>query len=169
MNINLIKKYGLAGFVFLGAMLLAVYLFILTHDCPASICINPVAYAQRRGNAWVTSSNKTQGYLLLENKNLAPRFQAEKCFWQDEAYIFLCQAIDNELVRPKAFSYALSRRNNLKSYVGGVFIVKATNGKKIAQTIVCEAQSPGIQLLPPPLDQERCGANSIQVEEQFIP
>ncbi|UBF24979.1 type IV pilin-like G/H family protein [Kovacikia minuta CCNUW1] len=166
---NQIRKYWLLGFGCLGAVLLALYLFILSNDCPPSICVNPVQYKQRRGNAYVTDMNRILANLLMENKELVAGFQREKCFWQDEWYVFLCQTIDKEAALPKAFNYALSRNNDLKSYVGGVFIVKAVSGKRATRMIVCEAKSPGTQLLPAPIDEKSCGAGSIRVEGQIIP
>ncbi|MBD1936070.1 type IV pilin-like G/H family protein [Microcoleus sp. FACHB-68] len=53
-----------------------------------------------------------------------------------------------------SFNYAIARKNNLKSYVGGVFQVKAVEQgvtKMTTQAILCEANSVGKTQSPPPI------------------
>ncbi|MFH7030490.1 MAG: type IV pilin-like G/H family protein [Heteroscytonema crispum UTEX LB 1556] len=63
------------------------------------------------------------------------------------------------------FNYAIAKQDNLKSYVGGVFRVPDTlvKNQTVTETIVCEANSPGI--IKPEIPKYEngvisCGANT---------
>jgi type II secretory pathway pseudopilin PulG len=70
-----------------------------------------------------------------------------------------------------AFSYAVSRSNNLRSYVGAVFLVPvspADNNTKTTVSILCEATSSGKTQLPNPIienDVPVCAAGSSEVSK----
>jgi type IV pilus assembly protein PilA len=70
-----------------------------------------------------------------------------------------------------AFSYAVSRSNNLRSYVGAVFLVpvsSADNNTKTTVSILCEATSFGKIQLPNPIVQNNvpvCAAGSSEVSK----
>ncbi|OUC13178.1 MAG: hypothetical protein B0A82_18715 [Alkalinema sp. CACIAM 70d] len=113
--------------------------------------------------------NQTQKYLLLTDKKLIAVFEREKCFRQEQSYIFICQTVDLESAFPRAFSYALSRKEKLKSYVAGVFIVGKVNSQKTAEVIICESEVPGTQQLDRPIDGQTCGSGSIRVNGAVIP
>jgi type IV pilus assembly protein PilA len=65
-----------------------------------------------------------------------------------------------------AFSYGVARSNNLRSYVGAVFLVpvsQAANNKKTTVSILCTANSPGNTQPPDPILQKGnpvCAAGS---------
>jgi type IV pilus assembly protein PilA len=66
------------------------------------------------------------------------------------------------VVGKAAFHYAIPRDPRLKSYVGGVFIVKNSQ-REVPNAIVCEANSPGAKKPAEPtyLDGKlTCGANT---------
>jgi hypothetical protein len=68
-----------------------------------------------------------------------------------------------------AFSYGVARSNNLRSYVGAVFLVpvsQAANKEKTTVSIVCKANSPGNTQPPDPILQKGnpvCAAGSSSV------
>ncbi|MCW6051919.1 type IV pilin-like G/H family protein [Microcoleus sp. A2-C5] len=67
-----------------------------------------------------------------------------------------------------AFSYGVSRSNNIRSYVGAVFLlpVSPANNDKTTVGILCEANSPGKIQLPNPILQNNvpvCAAGSSEV------
>jgi len=68
-----------------------------------------------------------------------------------------------------AFSYGVARSNNLRSYVGAVFLVpvsQASNKEKTTVSILCAANSPGNTQLPDPILQNGnpvCAAGSSDV------
>jgi type IV pilus assembly protein PilA len=71
-----------------------------------------------------------------------------------------------------AFSYGVSRSNNLRSYVGAVLFVGSvspgTNNKKTTVSILCEANSPGKTQLPNPTllhDAFVCGDGTVAVSK----
>lgn len=66
------------------------------------------------------------------------------------------------VVGKAAFHYAIPRDRRLKSYVGGVFSVKNSQGE-ITEAIVCEANSPGPKKPAEPIEQNGkliCGTNT---------
>ena len=68
-----------------------------------------------------------------------------------------------------AFSYGVARSNNLRSYVGAVFLVpvsQAANKEKTTVSILCAANSPGDTQPPAPILQKGnpvCAAGSSEV------
>ncbi|MGI0492782.1 type IV pilin-like G/H family protein [Alkalinema pantanalense CENA528] len=149
--------------------MLVIYFVLVNNNCPSSICLNPVLRNHQWANARIHQINQTQQYLLLTDKKLISSFEREKCFQQDWLYILVCQTVDLESAFPRAFSYAFSRKENLKSYVGGVFIEGKINGKKTVETIICEAETPGTQSIDRPIDGKTCGSGSVKVNGVVIP
>lgn len=74
-----------------------------------------------------------------------------------ENYSYVMRVVGNA-----AFHYAIPRDHRLKSYVGGVFIVKNSQGE-VPNAIVCEANSPGAKKPAEPAYVDgklTCGTNT---------
>jgi hypothetical protein len=52
-----------------------------------------------------------------------------------------------------SFVYAKSRKESIKSFVGGVFVINNGN----AEIIICSAKSAGQKTIMPPIDSRTCG------------
>jgi hypothetical protein len=103
----------------------------------------------KRGEAiqYVGSMNRAQEALFIEKSAFATSFDALGLGIKTETTNFKYSI---RATKKAAFNYAVAKENDLKSYVGGVFLVPAKNfepnaaKEKITTTsILCEADSPG--------------------------
>ncbi len=68
------------------------------------------------------------------------------------------------------FSYGISKQEELKSYVGGVFLVPDKRGKKRTPTIICESNYPGAVFPPAPIYQNgelKCGEDTRKISTKY--
>ena len=96
---------------------------------------------------YVSSMNHAQKALFIEKSAFATSFDALGLGLKTETTNFKYSI---RATKKAAFNYAVSKQKDLKSYVGGVFLVPAknfdTNAAKEERTttsILCEADSPG--------------------------
>jgi hypothetical protein len=96
---------------------------------------------------YVGSMNRAQEALFIEKSAFATSFDALGLGLKTETTNFKYSI---RATKKAAFNYAVAKENDLKSYVGGVFLVPAKNfepnaaKEKITTTsILCEADSPG--------------------------
>jgi hypothetical protein len=103
----------------------------------------------KRGEAiqYVGSMNRAQKVLFIEKSAFATSFDALGLGIKTETTNFKYSI---RATKKAAFNYAVAKENDLKSYVGGVFLVPAKNfepnaaKEKITTTsILCEADFPG--------------------------
>jgi Type IV pilin-like G and H, putative len=150
--------------------LAVIYGLFLLNDCPKSLCANPTAYHQKHANATVYAITKRFQKIILEDKALISEIEESKhCLKQDETYIYICQIIDRQSIAPQAIVYAFSRQNQLKSYVGRVFVVAEPQKKAITTNILCEAQAAGTGMIVPPTEAQTCGEKTVPVVGKVIP
>jgi type II secretory pathway pseudopilin PulG len=96
---------------------------------------------------YVGSMNRAQEALFIEKSAFATSFDALGLGIKTETTNFKYSI---RATKKAAFNYAVAKENDLKSYVGGVFLVPAKNfepnaaKEKITTTsILCEADFPG--------------------------
>jgi hypothetical protein len=129
----------LMGLVVIGAIALPSFLVSDGGGC-----------MPKRGEAiqYVDSMNRAQEALfIIEKSAFATSFDALGLGIKTETTNFKYSI---RATKKAAFNYAVAKENDLKSYVGGVFLVPAKNfepsaaKEKITTTsILCEADSPG--------------------------
>ncbi|MEQ8465474.1 type IV pilin-like G/H family protein [Coleofasciculus sp. E1-EBD-02] len=102
-------------------------------------------HSQSEGKQYIGSMNRAQqAYYLDEQKfsgNIPDLGLGIKT--ETESYTYSTQITDNA-----AFNYGISRKDNVRSYVGGVFVVPATDVDAASDeittvAILCEADTPG--------------------------
>lgn len=113
---------------------------------------------------YVGSMNRAQEALFIEKSAFATSFDALGLGIKTETTNFNYSI---RVTKKAAFNYAVAKENDLKSYVGGVFLVPAKNfepnavKEKITTTsILCKADSPGtIKLAAPTYENGKiaCG------------
>ena len=151
------KVWVLSAVVAFGSALAGGYFFVV-RDCPPTGCRDPILYFQKFANGTVSARNLRWREFVLENER--PRNHV----FQDIQYIF----VDEHFyvgTRFKVSNYAISKRGDLKSYVGGVF----GSGVLPNLSLVCEAKVAGVQPINPPTDSVTCGEGTVRVKEVFLP
>jgi len=152
---------------FLGLMLLIAGFFYIV----APIFLNHShKHDQSEGKQYIGSMNRAQqAYYLDEQKfsgNIPDLGLGIKT--ETESYAYSTQITDNA-----AFNYGISRKDKVRSYVGGVFVVPATDvdadavsDKITTVAILCEANTPGsIQPAAPTYQKGElaCGEGTIDL------
>ncbi|UNU24675.1 type IV pilin-like G/H family protein [Microcoleus vaginatus] len=96
---------------------------------------------------YVGSMNRAQKALFIEKSAFATSFDALGLGIKTETTNFKYSI---RATKKAAFNYGVSKKKDLKSYVGGVFIVPAKNfepnaakEERTTTSILCEADSPG--------------------------
>jgi len=129
---------------FLGLMLLiAGFFYVLA----PTFLNHSHKHEQSEGKTYIGSMNRAQqAYYLTEqsfSSNIRDLGLGIKT--ETESYAYSTQITDNA-----AFNYGISRRDRVRSYVGGVFVVPATDVDADAASdeittvaILCEADIPG--------------------------
>ncbi|MBD2042345.1 type IV pilin-like G/H family protein [Microcoleus sp. FACHB-672] len=116
----------------------------------------------------IGSMNRAQQAYYLENKTFSESVDklGMSIKTQTENYEYSTRKTGNA-----SFNYAIARKDNLKSYVGGVFQVKAVEQgvtKMTTQAILCEANSTGKAQSPPPIittnGDRRCSSGTTEVK-----
>ncbi len=118
---------------------------------------------------YVGSMNRAQEALFIEKSAFATSVDALGLGIKTETTNFKYSI---RATKKAAFNYAVAKENDLKSYVGGVFLVPAKNfepsaakEKITATSILCEADSPGtIKLGEPTYENGKiaCGKGTTQ-------
>ena len=140
------------GFAFGG------WMFFVVRDCPPTGCRDPILYFQKSANGTVSKRNLRWRKFILENE------RPFNYFIQDSHHVFIGEH-SYVGTRFKVFNYAISKKGDLKSYVGGVF----GSGVLPNLSLVCEAKVAGVQPINPPIDAVTCGEGTVRVEEIFLP
>ncbi len=119
---------------------------------------------------YVSSMSKGQQAYFAENNAFSSSFKALEIGLKTETRNFKYSI---RATKKAAFSYAVAKKKNLKSYVGGVFVVPAKNfepnadKEEITTTyILCETDSPGtIKPADPTYEngKDACGKGTTQV------
>ena len=151
------KIWILSAVVAFGSALVGGY-FLVVHDCPPPGCRDPILYFQKFANGTVQERNLRWRKFVLENER-PPNY-----FIQDSHYIFVDEYFYVG-TRFKVFNYAISKKGDLRGYVGGVF----GSGVLPNLSLVCEAKVAGVEPINPPIDAVTCGEGTVRVEEVFLP
>ncbi len=111
---------------------------------PALLSGNTTKTKQTEAKQYVSAMNKSQQAYHLEYGKFVTH--DNKKGW-DKLGLGIKTETNNYIYsfhgREKAvFNYAISKDDNLKSYVGGVFVVSDIKGEVNTQAIVCESNSP---------------------------
>jgi len=129
----------LMGIVVIGAIALPSFLV-----SGGGGCIPPKTGEARQ---YVGSMNRAQEALFIEKSAFSSSVDALGLGIKTETTTFKYSI---RATKKAAFNYAVAKENDLKSYVGGVFLLPAKNfepnaaKEKITTTsILCEADSPG--------------------------
>ena len=128
----------LMGIGVIGAIALPSFLVSGCQECKSKT---------REAKLYVGSMNKAQQAVFIEKSAFATSVNALGLGIKTETTHFKYSI---RATKKAAFNYGVAKDNNLKSYVGGVFLVPAKNfepsaaKEKITTTsILCEADSPG--------------------------
>lgn len=114
---------------------------------------------QTEAKQTLSAINKSQETYQREKKTFSHNFDALNVGIKPQTtnYIYFTSA-----TKTAAFSYAISRDQNLKSYVGAVFLVPAKDQIKTV-SILCQDKSKGTNRLQDPILQNgvpTCGADN---------
>jgi type II secretory pathway pseudopilin PulG len=125
---------------------------------------------QSENKQYVSAMNKAQQAVFIEKSAFATSVNALGLGIKTETTHF---KYSTRATKKAAFNYAVSKQKDLKSYVGGVFLVPAKNFEPNAAkeeitttSILCEADSPGtIQPAEPTYENGKiaCGKGTTQV------
>jgi type II secretory pathway pseudopilin PulG len=138
-----------------GGKLLLICMFLVLIDLPSTL-----SYLSQRNRAkeseakmYLGSMNRAQQALFIEKSAFATSVNALGIGIKTETtnYKYSVRA-----TKQTAFNYGVSKKTELKSYVGGAFVirVKSNNGEDEMRTesILCSTDTPGtIPHLPPKL------------------
>ncbi|MBE9183380.1 hypothetical protein IQ270_01225 [Microcoleus sp. LEGE 07076] len=128
----------------------------------------PYKAMQIQAKQYVSSMNKGQEASFAENSAFGNSISALGLGIKTQTTNYNYSSI---ATKNAAFSYAVSRNNNLRSYVGAVFLVPvspAANNDKTTTAILCEANSPGDTQPPDPIienDRPVCGDGTVEVSK----
>ena len=152
-----------------GGEVLLICMFLVLIDLPSTI-----SYLSQRNRAkeseakmYVGSMNRAQQALFIEKSAFATSVNALGIGIKTETtnYKYSVRA-----TKQTAFNYGVSKKPELKSYVGGAFVirVKSNNGEDEMRTerILCSTDTPGtIPHLPPKLQNGKlvCETGTTQV------
>jgi type II secretory pathway pseudopilin PulG len=102
---------------------------------------------QSENKQYVSAMNKAQQAVFIETSAFATSFDALGIGIKTETTNFKYSI---RATKKAAFNYGVSKEKDLKSYVGGVFLVPAKNfepnaakEERTTRSILCEADSPG--------------------------
>jgi len=149
------KQELMKSLIRVGGELLLICMFLVLIDLPSTL-----SYLSQRNRAkeseakmYVGSMNRAQQALFIEKSAFATSVNALGIGIKTETtnYKYSVRA-----TKQTAFNYGVSKKPELKSYVGGAFVirVKSNNGEDEMRTesILCSTDTPGtIPHLPPKL------------------
>ena len=154
--------------------------FLMVMGVLASVAVPPFQMRVRINKQW-----EPRDYISLINKRQQSYF-AEKSVFSTSVKALGIRIIKTEtenykyslLTTKKAtFNYGVSKQKDLKSFVGGVFVIPATKvesnaSKNITTTtsILCGADSPGTIKPPEPTNQNgkiACATGTIELYESY--
>jgi len=149
------KQELMKSLIHVGGELLLICMFLVLIDLPSTL-----SYLSQRNRAkeseakmYVGSMNRAQQALFIEKSAFATSVNALGIGIKTETtnYKYSVRA-----TKQTAFNYGVSKKPELKSYVGGAFVirVKSNNGEDEMRTesILCSTDTPGtIPHLPPKL------------------
>jgi type IV pilus assembly protein PilA len=125
---------------------------------------------QSENKQYVSAMNKAQQAVFIETSAFATSFDALGLGIKTETTNFKYSI---RATKKAAFNYGVSKKKDLKSYVGGVFLVPAKNfepnaakEERTTTSILCEADSPGtIKPAEPTYENGKiaCGKGTTQV------
>lgn len=123
---------------------------------------SPQKAKQSEAKQYVDSINKAQQAYFAEESVFRTSVEALGLGLKTETANYKYSV---RVTKKAAFSYAVSKQKELKSYVGGVFVVSVKDGSS-TRRIFCQADSPGtINPLPPRLQNGQlvCETGTTQV------
>jgi len=163
------KQELMKSLIRVGGELLLICMFLVLIDLPSTL-----SYLSQRNRAkeseakmYVGSMNRAQQALFIEKSAFATSVNALGIGIKTETknYKYSVRA-----TKQTAFNYGVSKKPELKSYVGGVFVIRAksNNGEDEMRTesILCSTDTPGtIPHLPPRLQNSKlvCPTGTTQV------
>ncbi|MGB8686575.1 MAG: type IV pilin-like G/H family protein [Microcoleus sp.] len=129
-----------------GCLLLLICIGVGAINLPSFL--NPTKPKQSEPKQYVSSMSKGQQAYFAEKSVFSTSVEALGLGLKTETANYKYSV---RVTKKAAFSYAVSKQKELKSYVGGVFLFPAKgvdqNGAKheiiTTQSIICEADSPG--------------------------
>jgi type II secretory pathway pseudopilin PulG len=163
------KQELMKSLIRVGGELLLICMFLVLIDLPSTL-----SYLSQRNRAkeseakmYVGSMNRAQQALFIEKSAFATSVNALGIGIKTETtnYKYSVRA-----TKQTAFNYGVCKKPELKSYVGGAFVirVKSNNGEDEMRTesILCSTDTPGtIPHLPPKLQNGKlvCETGTTQV------
>jgi len=131
-----------------GCLLLIIGLGVMNAMVlPLFLNSNCVRSKQSENKQYVSAMNKAQQAVFIETSAFATSFDALGLGIKTETTNFKYSI---RVTKKAAFNYGVSKKKDLKSYVGGVFLVPAKNfepnaakEERTTTSIFCEGDSPG--------------------------
>lgn len=159
------KGFGCLMFLIFFAIILALYVYTMYGR------LNKAKKQVREAKMYVNSMNKVQQYNFIEKAAFTTSVKTlEISIKTETAYHYSLY-----ITKKTAFNYALSQKKELKSYVGGVFVLpakevdgKAAKNKMRTASILCEADFLGtIEPAEPTYQNGKliCGKGTTKVTE----
>jgi type IV pilus assembly protein PilA len=162
MRQNLLKKDDEQG----SAILLFIFILGIVSAIALPSFLNQATKArQSEGKTFVGSMNRGQQAYHLENNAFTDSLEKLDLGIRSETESY---SYSIRLGNQAAFNYGTSKRENLKSYVGGVFVVPSPNSPKetFTQAILCETDIPTNTPPSPPTNENgvlTCAAGTRQL------
>jgi type IV pilus assembly protein PilA len=170
------KQELMRNLIGVGGRLLLICMFIALIDLPSTL-----SYLSQRNRAkeseakmYVGSMNRAQQALFIEKSAFATSVNALEIGIKTETENYKYSILTT---KKATFNYGVSKQKDLKSYVGGVFVIPATkvdsnsSNNKIATTsILCKADSPGTIKPPEPTNQNgkiACPTGTIEQTQNY--
>ena len=128
---------------------------------------------QSEAKGYVGSMNRAQQAYFLENNDFSN--SVEKLGLGIKTQTGNYDYATRGLASKAAFNYGIARNSNIKSYVGGVFIVPAkyssdaANNEMTTKAILCESNAVGSAKLPEPIynnGKPACAAGTIEIPKE---
>jgi len=130
-----------------GCLGLIVFIGILNGIVVPIFLSSRTTSKQSEGKQYISSMNKAQQAYFAEKSSFSNSVEALGLGIKTETTNY---KYSTRATKQAAFNYGVSKQPNLKSYIGGVFIVpdkevdaKATKDNMTTASILCEADSPG--------------------------
>lgn len=159
-----------------GWKILLICMFIALIDLPSTLSYQSQRNKAKESEAkqYVGSMNRAQQAIFIEKSAFATSVNALGLGIKTETtnYKYSVRA-----TKQTAFNYGVSKQKDLKSYVGGVFVIPANNfdsnpskNKITTTSILCKADSAGTIKPPEPTNQDgkiACATGTIELTHGY--